>query len=187
MDEVDPVNVLFVFFVGFSLGYYIRWCCDGRRYKNRVCSCCTWGVRSRQSIASGNYAGGSLVIIGDAVISDYTSQPADKLELIAFNKDGEKLESVVLPQGTNITLNVTAAGSITEVRVSQGDLTVKSCQDVTTLKVSQGSINIDRAGNIGDIKASQGSITIKACQTVRNTKTAQGHINISSRERSPRR
>jgi hypothetical protein len=187
MDEVDPVNVLFVFFVGFSLGHYIHWCCGKRMRRNSVWDCCTWRGRSRQSHVSNISTGGSILIIGDRVTSDHTFTPADRLELVALDKDGEKLESFSLPLGTHITLNVTAAGSITEARVSQGDLTVKSCQDITTLKASQGSINIDKAGNIGDIKASQGSITIKACQTVRNTKAAQGDINISARERSPRR
>lgn len=126
-----------------------------------------------------------VTVIGNRVISNYTTVEAHKLKVVAFDAEDNVLESVMLPRGTAITLNITTQGNIDTVRASQAKIVVTSCGSITTLRNSQGNIHIGVAENVQTIRNSQGDIKIDSCNTVGATRTSQGDIKV--RQRSPAR
>jgi len=137
--------------------------------------------------ASHNYQYGNhgAVVIGNCLMSNYTTVEACKLKVVALDAKDNILESAVLPRGTSITLNITTQGNIDTVQTSQAKIVVASCGSITTLRNSQGDIRVDVAGNIETIRNSMGDIDIKSCNTVGGTKNSMGDIKV--RQRSPAR
>jgi hypothetical protein len=149
-------------------------------------ACCSIFSINRGTVVVGNT--GTVTINGVRITSNRTQSQAAELRLVAYDKDGQELESVELQQGTKIELviNAGSTGRIDTVTAAMGNVTVEQAGDIGSIRTSQGNISVTKCGNIDTLRTSQGDIDVQDCDRVRHSKTSQGDIRIG-RQRSPSR
>lgn len=145
----------------------------------------------RSSTISNSFFGsinGDTIIVSNGVITGGHGQKlpaAAKIEIIALDKDGKKLDSFQLPANTDINLNITAK-SIAKAKVGAGQLTIVQCDDINKVEATSGTIRIENCNSINTARVSSGNLTVTNCGKLGKAKATSGNVRVNDTVRRGR-
>lgn len=134
----------------------------------------------------GSLNGQTLVVTGSGVLvngrrlDQHTLPVAERIEIIALDKDGNKLGSFQREANVPITLEISTDGNIDRIETETGDITIKKAQNIEHVKTASGSIHVHMCKSIGHASTMSGNVSAQNCDHLGSASSMSGNVHVAS-------
>lgn len=133
----------------------------------------------------GSLNGQSLVVSAGGVfvngvqLERHSLPAADRIEITALDKNGNKMESFEYPANGSLTLEITAGG-IQSVKVTQGSVRIGKAQRIEKVETAAGSIIIDNCKSIEHATTMSGNVEVQCCDHLGSASSMSGSVRVAA-------
>jgi hypothetical protein len=134
-------------------------------------------LNGRNLVATGNG-----VFVNGKKVDRHSLPSADRIEITALGKNGNRLDSFEFPANASLTLEITA-GDIKSVNVTQGSIRVVNAERIEKVQSAAGDIVIDSCKNIEKATTMSGDVKVRDCEHLGSASSMSGIVQVAAQVR----